>query len=178
MAFNINDMRSGLALGGAKPSLFQVQISNPVTSLADLKAPFMIRAAALPASTLTPIEVPYFGRKIKVAGDRTFDPWTVTVINDEDFLVRNAMEQWMNSINSHTGNLRLATSYKAQATITQYGKSGNVLRVYKFHGLFPTESTAIAMDWETDAIETFDVTFQYDYWTVSGGVTGLAGTAQ
>ena len=135
MAFNINDMRSGLALGGAKPSLFQVQISNPVTSLADLKAPFMIRAAALPASTLNPIEVPYFGRKIKIAGDRTFDPWTVTVINDEDFLVRNAMEQWMNSINSHTGNLRLATGCvycPHKAKCWKDSNNGNGLRAFKY----------------------------------------------
>jgi hypothetical protein len=105
MAFNINDLRSQLVLGGAKPSLFQVQITNPVNGIADIKVPFMVKAATLPPSTLGTIEVPYFGRKIKLAGDRTFDTWAVTVINDEDFAVRNAMETWMSSINTHQGNI-------------------------------------------------------------------------
>ena len=91
MAFNINELRSQLVFGGAKNSLFQVQISNPVTSIGDLKVPFMVKASALPASTLGMIEVPYFGRKVKIAGDRTFEDWNVTVINDEDFLIRT---QW------------------------------------------------------------------------------------
>lgn len=184
MAFNINEMRSQLTGGGAKPSLFQVQITNPVTSIADLKVPFTVQTAQIPESTLGFVEVPYFGRKIKVAGDRTFAEWTVTVINDEDFLVRNAMEQWMNSINSHVGNLRQfptgsPNQYKAQAQVTQFGKNGLPLRVYNFNGLFPTSIGAIGLDWNTtDDIERFDVTFQYDWWDISGGVTGDAGTRE
>jgi hypothetical protein len=182
MAFNINEMKSQLTFGGAKASLFQVQITNPVNGAGDLKTPFMVQAANLPESTLGTIEVPYFGRKIKVAGDRTFAEWTVTVMNDEDFLIRNAMEQWMNSINTHSGNLRNFGSaspqqYKSQAQITQFSKTGVPLRTYNFIGLFPTTVAAIGMDWNTtDDIERFDVTFQYDYWEVSGGVTGNAGT--
>ena len=182
MAFNVNELRSQLTLGGAKPSLFQVQIANPVNSLGDLKVPFMCKAAALPASTLGTIEVPYFGRKVNVAGDRTFEEWTVTIINDEDFLVRNAMEEWMNSINSHEGNIREFGSaspqqYKAQAQITQFSKTGAPIREYTFNGLFPTAASAIETSWETtDTIEEFTVTFQYDWWNVSGGITGNAGT--
>lgn len=182
MAFNINDLRSQLALGGAKPSLFQVQITNPVNGVADIKVPFMVKAATLPASTLGFIEVPYFGRKIKIAGDRTFDTWQVTVINDEDFAIRNAMETWMSAINSHQGNITTFGSasplqYKAQAQITQYSKTGVPLRVYNFNGLFPVSVDGITMDWNaTDTIEEFNITFQYDWWDISGGVTGDAGT--
>jgi hypothetical protein len=182
MAFNINEIKSQLTFGGAKASLFQVQITNPINGIADLKVPFMVQAAALPESTLGIIEVPYFGRKVKIAGDRTFAEWTVTVINDEDFLIRNAMEEWMAAINSHQGNIRqLATAspneYKSQAQITQFSKTGVPLRTYSFNGIFPTTTAAITMDWSTtDDIERFDVTFQYDWWEVSGGVTGNANT--
>ena len=178
MAFNIQEIRSQLVLGGARASLFQVQIANPANGAGDIKVPFMVKAAAIPASTLGSIEVPYFGRKIKVAGDRTFAEWSVTIINDEDFLIRNAMEQWMNSINSHAGNIREFGSaspllYKSNAQITQFSKTGVPIREYTYNGMFPTEVSAIEMAWETtDAIEEFTVTFQYDFWEVSGGVTG------
>src|SRR6056300_1965195 len=143
MAFNINEIKSQLTFGGAKASLFQVQITNPINGIADLKTPFMVQAAQLPESTLGTIEVPYFGRKVKLAGDRTFAEWTVTIINDEDFLIRNAMENWMAAINSHQGNVRqlasaAASEYKSQAQIIQYSKTGVPLREYTFNGLFPT----------------------------------------
>jgi hypothetical protein len=181
MTFNVNDFRSQLVGGGAKASLFQVQITNPIINAGDLKTPFMVQAAALPESTLGVIEVPYFGRKVKIAGDRTFAEWTVTIINDEDFLIRNAMENWMSTINTHIGNVRaLGTSspseYKSQAQITQYSKTGAELRTYTFNGLFPSSVAPITMDWNTtDDIERFDVTFQYDWWEVTGGNTGRAG---
>lgn len=181
MAFSVNEIRSQLALGGARASLFQVTITNPVNSIGDLKAPFMIKAAAVPAATIGTIEFPYFGRKVKLAGDRTYAEWQVTIINDEDFLVRNALEEWSNAINSFEGNVSLAGSaspllYKSQAEITQFSKTGAPVRTYKFHGLWPSEIGQIDLAWETtDTIQEFPVTFQYDYWTVSGGVTGDAG---
>lgn len=180
MAFNIQEIRSQLVLGGARASLFQVQIANPANGAGDIKVPFMVKAAQLPASSLGQIEVPYFGRKIKIAGDRTFAEWTVTVINDEDFLIRNAMEQWMNSINSHAGNIREFGSaspllYKSNAQITQFSKTGVPIREYTFNGMFPTDVSTIEMAWETtDAIEEFTVTFQYDFWEVTGGITGTS----
>ena len=85
MAFNVNEIRSQLTLGGARPALFQVQFSNPVTAAADLKVPFMVRATNIPSSTRGQVIVPYFGRQVKIAGDRTFVEWNTTVINDEDF---------------------------------------------------------------------------------------------
>lgn len=183
MAFNVNEIRSQLTLGGARNTLFQVQIQNPANSVADIKVPFMVRAAQIPSSDLGTIEVPYFGRKIKLAGDRTFGEWTVTVINDEDFLIRNAMEQWSNQINSLRGNLRTfgASSpslYKTNAQVTQYSKTGVPIRIYTFNGIYPSNIAPIDLDWNaTDSIEEFTITFQYDWWEVSGGVTGNSGGA-
>ena len=177
MAFNINEIKSQLTFGGAKASLFSVAITNPINEAANAITPFMVQAAQIPPSTLGVIEVPYFGRKVKVAGDRTFGEWNVTVINDEDFLIRNAMEAWMASINSHEGNVTAGNDYKNQAQITQYAKTGSPLRTYNFNGLFPTNIGDITMDWNTtDEIETFEVTFAYDWWNVSGGSTGDGGT--
>jgi hypothetical protein len=181
MPFNINEMRSHLTLGGARNTLFQVQITNPANGVADVKVPFLVRAAQLPGSDLGLIEVPYFGRRIKLAGDRTFAEWTVTVINDEDFLIRNAMEEWSNRINTRQGNLRDFGSasplqYKAVAEVTQFSKTGVPVRTYKFNGLYPQAISPIELDWSTtDTIEEFTVTFQYDWWEVSGGITGNAG---
>lgn len=181
MAFNVNELRSQLTFGGARSSLFQVTITNPANSVADIKIPFMVKASQVPASTLGVIEVPYFGRKIRLAGDRTFADWTVTVINDEDFLVRNAMEQWSNQINTLQGNLRQFGSsspllYKSTAEVTQFSKTGVPIRTYKFNGIFPTEVASMDVNWEnTDQIQEFTVTFQYDWWEVSGGSTGNAG---
>ena len=181
MAFNINDIRAQLTFGGARPSLFQVIITNPVNSVADLKLPFLCKAAQLPASTLGLIEVPYFGRKLRMAGDRQFAPWTVTIINDEDFLIRNAMETWNNSINLYQQNITALGSgapslYKSQATITQFGKAGELLRTYQFNGLYPESVAAIDVAWASvDEIEEFQVTFQYDTFEVLNSVTGNAG---
>ena len=167
MAFNINDIRSQLTLGGARPSLFQVIISNPVNPIADLKLPFLCKAANLPGSTLGTIEVPYFGRKLKIAGDRKFDSWAVTIINDEDFLVRNAMETWNNSINLYQQNITALGSsapsvYKSQATVTQFGKDGTILRTYQFNGIFPDQISPIDLSWgATDQYVKVDMTIGY-----------------
>lgn len=177
MAFNINEFKSQLVGGGARPSLFQVQITNPVEPAADFKIPFMVKAAALPESTLGSYVVPYFGREIKYAGDRVFADWPVTIINDEDFLIRNAMEAWSNAINSHDTNTRaLPQSYKSNAVVTQYSKDGRALRTYVFEGMYPVSIDSIPLSWEqSNAIEEFGVTFQYDMWRVEGA-TGISTT--
>ena len=137
----------------------------------------MIRAAGIPESTVGQYVVPYFGRQVKYAGDRTFQPWTVTVINDEDFAIRNSMEEWMNFINSHDSNSRgLPQQYKSTGQITQFSKDGSPLRTYVFEGMFPTSIDGIAMDWsQTDSIEEFSMTFEYDLWKVEGN-SGLPTT--
>ena len=181
MAFNVNEIRSQLILGGARPSLFQVTIQNPANSAGDIKTPFMVEATTIPESSLGVIEVPYFGRKVKIAGDRTFSQWSVRVINDEDFLIRNSMEQWMNNINSHEGNVTAFGSaspllYKSQAQVIQYSKTGIPIRTYQFNGIFPRSVSAIDLNWgSTDQLETFDVVFEYDWWEINGGITGNAG---
>jgi hypothetical protein len=165
MSFSVNEFKSQLVGGGARPTLFQVQIANPILGVSDFKVPFMVKTAAIPSSNLGSYTVPYFGRQIKYAGDRTFEDWTVTIINDEDFLVRNSLEAWSNAINSHVANSRaLPQDYKSDAIITQYGKDGTTLRIYNFQGLYPVTVT--------DTIEEFTTTFQYDLWTVVGGTTG------
>ena len=179
--FDVNEMSAQLTFGGARPCNFQVQIQNPANPIADVKTPFMVTAAAIPESTLGTIQVPYFGRKIKLAGNRVFAPWQVTVINDEDFLIKNALEQWSNEINKHRANLTgFGTSspllYKSQAQVTQFSKTGVPIRVYQFNGLWPAQISPMGVDWNaTDAIQEFQVVFEYDWWEVVGGVTGNAG---
>jgi hypothetical protein len=176
-------MRSQLALGGARPTLFQVQFFNPATSVADVKVPVMVNAASLPASTLGTINVPYYGRVVKMAGDRTYDPWNVTIINDEDFLVRDALETWSTAINSAEGNVRgfgtsASSAYKSDAIVTQFSKTGVAIRQYTFIGIYPSQISPIELNWGAmDQLESFQVTFQYDYWEVTGGITGNAGGA-
>jgi hypothetical protein len=182
MAFSITDIRANLKLGGARPTLFEVLLDAPAGFDRELTnaGRFMIQASSLPGSTISPIEVPYFGRKIRVAGDRTFEPWSVQVLNDEDFKVRHSLESWHNRINSLAGNLNSTgtsapANYKAQAEIRQYSKAGGTpIRTYKYFGLFPTEISPIDVNWnDTDTIETFQATFVYDYYeVVNPGNTG------
>lgn len=184
MAFQISEFKSQLAGGGARPTLFEVQLTIPGAQddVAN-QVRFMTKAAALPASTVGFYSLPYFGRQIKYAGDRTFEPWTVTIINDEDFAIRNALEAWSNTINEHTRNFRAlpdgTDGYKKQAQVKQFGKANEtVIREYQFEGLFPVSIDAISLGWDqTDAIEEYSVTFEYDLWTVSGtGTTGVSTT--
>ena len=131
----------------------------------------MCKTAQLPGSTVGVVPVQYFGRELKFAGNRTFQDWTITVINDEDFVIRNAMEQWMSSINSHAGNIRSSTAYvpsqySTDAAVTQYGKQGDILKEYQFVGLFPVDIAPIDLDWgSNDSIEEYAITFAYQYWT-------------
>jgi hypothetical protein len=179
MAFNVSDFRGQLEFGGARSSLFEVQIFNPVNAAGDLKTPFMVRAAQLPGATVGTVPISYFGRQIKVAGNRTFDAWTVTIINDEDFLIRNAIEEWNNQINTYEGNLRATgdnpSSYKSTAVVNQFSKGGEVLRTYEFDGLWCSDIAPIDLSWDVEGIQEYAVTFQYDYWRVQGGSTGNAG---
>lgn len=182
MAMNINRFISNMQGGGASAALFQVQILNPVNATADLVAPFMIKATQVPPSTIGQYEVPYMGRKIKMAGDRTFESWNVTVMNDENNLVRNAFEHWSSAINGNESNRRnFQTSspaeYKSQAQISLLSRTGEVMRVYNFVGLWPQSIAGIDLDWNnSDTIQEFQVTFEYDYWEIVGGITGNGGT--
>lgn len=201
MSFNVNRFKNELVFGGARPSLFQVQIKFPglregttngisdaTFTMADAegKLSFMCKAASIPASTVAPIEVPYFGRKVKVAGARTFAEWQITVINDEDFLIRKAFEHWLASINGHATNVKNSgvnstpASYQAQAIVNQFAKDRELapIRSYRFWNVFPSEVSPIELNWGTDGeIEEFTVTLQYDYWDIneSGDIVPTGG---
>ena len=174
MPFNISTFKeNGLVYGGARPSLFNVFLSVPTGIGIDLvsvdKFRFVCRTAELPESTVGSIDIPYFGRRIKVAGERNFASWAVTVMNDEDFSVRAMFEAWSNAMNRMVANVRdpaLATEqYKVDMEIFQYGKDGSTIRSYKLVGAFPTQIGSISLAWDSqNAIEEFSVNFEYDYW--------------
>lgn len=175
MPFNINTFKTdGLVYGGARPSLFSVTFGPlpknlNISSTSLEKFSFLCKTGQLPESALGTIEVPYFGRKIKVAGERTFSDWAVTVMNDEDFAVRSLFENWSNAINRKVSNVRnpalITENYKVDLIVTQYGKDGAVIRAYRLVGAFPATIGPIGLNWEsTNAVEEFSVNFAYDYW--------------
>jgi hypothetical protein len=174
MAFNVTEFRANMIGDGARPNLFSVSLVFPTIAangnVAGQKATFMAKSAQLPGSTVGTVPVFYFGREMKFAGNRTFTDWTLQIINDEDFLIRNSLESWMNSINSHAGNIRDAnavgpSSYTVDAEVTQYGKAGDTLKTYKFVGLFPLDIAPIDLDWgSNDTIEEYSATFAFQYW--------------
>lgn len=174
MAFNVAEFRANMIGDGARPNLFQVTLTFPSIAAngqaAGQKATFLAKAAQLPGSTIGQVPVYYFGRELKFAGNRTFADWTLQIINDEDFTIRNAIESWMNSINSHAGNVRNAnaknpSSYTVDAEVTQYGKTGDTLKKYKFVGMYPLDLAPIDLDWSSnDTIEEYAVTFAYQWW--------------
>lgn len=183
MSFNINSFKSNMRFGGARPTLFQVQIFNPVNGIANLDIPFKVKATSLPGSFLGTIPLFYFGRAIKFAGDREFQPWDVTVMNDEDFLIKDSLEEWSNRINALERNIRdlpgsEASLYKSEAVVYQYSKTGEILREYTFRGIWPSVVSPIGLDWGAqNQIQEFPVTFEYDSYEVTGGRTGTGGGA-
>ena len=164
----VDDMKAKLVGGGARPNLFKVTMALPsyVTAKVEL-ASYMVKATSMPASTIAPITVPFRGRQLQIAGDRTFDPWSVTVINDTDFNVRNSFEQWMNGINQHQENTGLTqpSSYMADMIVEQLDKDGTTKKTYNIRGVFPTNLGAIELSYDSEnAIEEFEVEMQIQYW--------------
>jgi hypothetical protein len=175
MAFNVAEFRANMIGDGARPNLFSVTLTFPTVvtngTAAGQKITFMAKAAQLPGSTVGTVPLYYFGRELKFAGNRTFTDWTLQIINDEDFLVRNGLESWMNAINSNEGNVRSSaasnpSNYSVDATVTQYGKTGEAIKSYTFVGLFPLDIAPIDLDWgSNDTIEEYAATFAFQYWT-------------
>ena len=180
----ISDFKSKLTGGGARPNLFEVELAFPASakpaneSEVLEKSRFLVKAAALPASTIASVDVPFRGRILKVAGDRTFETWTITVINDVDFSIRSAFEKWMNVINKMgdaTGLTDPSTYYK-DAKVKQLDRNGGVLRIYKFWDIFPTNISTIDLSYETtDTIQEFTVEMQVHYWEAFRGTDAQAG---
>ena len=178
----ISDFKSKLTGGGARPNLFEVELAFPnavnVDSEVLEKSRFLVKAAALPASTIAPIDIPFRGRILKVAGDRTFETWTITVINDVDFSIRSAFEKWMNTINKMTDATGLTNpvDYQKDAIVKQLDRDGSVLRSYKFWDIFPTNISTIDLSYETtDTIQEFTVELQVHYWEAFRGTASQAG---
>ena len=184
----IVDFRSKLTGGGARSNLFEVSIEYPTnmgldTSSDGAKATgeFLIKAAEIPASNLGNIPVPFRGRVLPIAGDRTFDPWTVTIINDTNFKIRDAMEKWSNFINDLQTSQGIINpeDYQTAAFVKQLSREGeantgpiDILREYRFEGIYPNVVSSIPLDYgATDQIEEFQVTFNYLFYSVPSGST-------
>ena len=183
---NISDFKSKLIGGGARPNLFEVELTTLPDGVTGWNADsfqFLCKAAALPAQNIASIDVPFRGRIFKVAGDRTIDTWTVTVINDEDFVLRNAFENWTQQIADLTTNLGATdpSAYMTNAKVFQLGRgsskastdsSGNenvVLKEYEFIDIFPTSVSAIDLSYDTgDTIEEYTVEFQVQSLNLAG----------
>ena len=192
---SIVDFRSRMKGGGARSNLFEVQMTFPNFAEANTETlndiPFLVKAAEIPASNIGNIPVPFRGRILPIAGDRTFDPWTVTIINDTNFRLRDVMERWSDGIND-IQTAQGATNpedYQTTATVLQLSRgpvkgldrkvnSGEeipVLRMYDFIGIYPNDISAIPLDHgATDTIEEFQVTFNYLYYEVRGVKDGTS----
>ena len=176
MSVDISKFRSaGLKSSGARPNLFEATITKtPVNGLTDAEFRLLCKIASIPTSTIGVIEVPYFGRNVKIPGNRTFDNLSVTVINDEDFKIRNAFEQRMNNLNSHQSNKSAITTagqsgnLSGEMAIQHFDRAGNAISGAKwsFTNVYPVALGEIALDWgSNDTIEEFTIDFAYDYWT-------------
>ena len=177
----ISDFKSKLTGGGARANLFEVVLTfpdlvQPATDVLD-KSRFLVKAARLPASNISPIDVAFRGRILKIAGDRTFDSWSITVINDTDFAIRSAFENWMNVINrlsDNTGAVNPA-DYQADCYVYQLDRDGQSLRSYRFFDTFPTQVGPIELSYDATGIQEFTVELQVQYLEVIKGVSPVAG---
>ena len=180
----ISDFKSFMIGGGARANQFLVQLTFPsyvsTGIVAGQEAQFLCKAAQLPASTVENVQIQYRGRPVNFSGERTFAPWAITVYNDTSFNIRNALEQWSNGVQSLTtteGRVN-PRDYQVDLQVSQLDRNGAILKTYKFVDAYPTEIGAIALDYETvNQIETFEVVFQYNYWTsttATGGAFGVS----
>lgn len=175
---NIADFKAQMIGGGARPNQFRVDLTFPsyvgLGAIAGQRAQFLCKAAQLPASTIETLPVLYRGRPVNFAGERTFQPWTVTVYNDTTFGIRNALEQWQSGIQNYntTDGRTNPSDYQVDLTVTQLDRSGAEIKSYKFVDAMPTLIGAIALDYEQqNAIEMFDVEFTYNFFTSDTGAS-------
>lgn len=177
----ITDFKSKLSGGGARSNLFEVVLSFPDAAPADAnvldKSRFLVKSVAMPASTVTPLPVAFRGRTLNVAGDRTFETWTITIINDTDFIIRSAFENWMNTINRVSDNTGITDPalYQADAFVYQLDRDGSTLRAYHFYDLFPTNMSSIPLSYDTESIQEFTVEMQVLWWEAIKGDSAKAG---
>ena len=176
MAFNIADFQEALAEQGARPNLFEMTLTLPsITGLVNTNFTKLCKTAQLPGSTIGVVEVQYFGRPVKLPGNRTFENLTTTIINDESFDIRHAMEGWMSFLNQHKSNITASVggattgaAYTGTLTLQQFNKDGTAPAnsAYTFDNCWPVNVAPIDLDWGTnDTIEEFTVEWAYDWWT-------------
>ena len=196
MAFTVSNFKSNLGAGGggARPALYKITINH--STLTDLSfsanETLLVKAASIPPSNIAPLAVNYAGRAYKWSGFRTFDPWTTTIINDETFTTRNKIMQWMRILSGKldgtrddeygsptTSDSATAPYKEGYATVTQLGTDGENKQRYQFYNLWPTELAEIPLDWASDAIQEYTVTWAYDYWShgTQAGVTDVVDIA-
>ena len=167
---NISDFVSKLKGGGARANQFKVtmpfsgfaQVGGETEAMA-----FLCRATTLPASTVGEVIIPFRGRNIYVAGDREFETWDTTILNDTDFLIRNAIERWSNGINNMSDNEGLTnpTDYQVDAFVDHLDRNGNTIKSYTFRGMYPQALQAIDLNYDAaTAVEEFVCTWRYQYW--------------
>ena len=169
----LDEFKANLIGGGARANQFRVTFNTPgaiATGLDVRKASFLIKAAALPGQTIAEIAVLFRGRNLYIAGDREFETWETTVINDTDFNIRNAMERWLNAINDTVTNTGLSNvaDYTADLTVEQLDRDDTVLKSYILRNCMPQGTGAIELSYETaNAIEEFTVTWRYSHFEAS-----------
>ena len=166
---NINDFKAVLKGGGARGNQFQVTMPFPGFAAVGGETrvmSFLCKATNLPGMTLGEVPVPFRGRQLFIAGDRVFDAWTTTIMNDTDFLIRNAMERWMNGINALSDNsgLENPSDYMVDAFVDQLDRAGQVIKSYTFRGLWPLTIAPIELAYDgNDDVEEFEVTYRYQF---------------
>ena len=177
----ITDFKSKLTGGGARANLFEVVLQFPDAATPSTivleKSRFLVKGANMPASNIAQIDVPFRGRVLKIAGDRTFDSWTVTVLNDTDFSIRSAFERWMNTINRVSDNTGLTNpaDYQADAYVYQLDRDGSTLRSYRFYDVFTTQVSPIELSYDAQGIQEFTIELQVQYWEATKGTGANAG---
>ena len=183
MAFTVSEFKSKTAKSGgtARPSLFKIKlehVSKTTLSFTGNES-ILVKAASIPPATIAPLAVNYHGRAYKWTGMRTFDNWTTTILNDESFSIRNKISEWMRDISGKMNGERSnsfgdptstgGTYLDGNATVTQLTTDGDNAQTYKFYNLWPTELSEIAVDWSSDMIQEYTVTWCYDYWSSGTG---------
>ena len=166
---NINDFKAVLKGGGARANQFSVNMPFPGFAAVGGESrviSFLCRSTNLPGMTLGEVAVPFRGRSLYIAGDRTFETWTTTTMNDTDFAIRNAFERWMNGINALSDNsgLENPSDYQVDAFVDQLDRAGTVIKSYTFRGLWPLTIAPIELGYDTnDAVEEFEITYRYQF---------------
>lgn len=181
VSFDPGQFRAQLQGDGARPNLFRIIMPFPAVispGNASQKLTFMARAASLPGVSMGITPVYYYGREVKLKGNKTFADWSITVINDTDFVIRNAFERWMAGMNGHTSNQSISAfqnlnSYSVNPTVQQLDFQGNPIKTYNFEGCWPNDISPIDLDWSAnDSLEEFTASLVVQNWTsAADGIT-------